>query len=168
MKTEIKVIGFKGDIEKIDLKVCSYKETRQQIEELKKYESLLVDEDDGDKITWGYLDDVSQPLSLFQAISLDRKRREGTLMADRPLFVVCTLVDSKVVRLEFYEGHDELKQVYDVRSKKLYGKDLPKYLDSDPQAYDPAKFLEETFGFPKEFTKPIIKEMHKEKKLKKE
>lgn len=165
-KIEIKIIGFKGDIKNIDLEVCNFKETRKQIEELKKYESLLVDPDDARIITWNELDDKNQPRSLLQAISLDRKVRvdRKNFMADRPTFAVFTIVENKVVRMEFYEGHDELKLIYDVRSEKLFGKDLPVYLESDPQAYDPSKFLEDNFGISKQFSKPLLEELHKEKK----
>lgn len=82
-------------------------------------------------------------------------------MADRPDFCVITAMDNKAVRLEFYEGHDALELVYDLRAKELHGKDLPKFMENDPQAYDPAAFLKEAFGLPEEFTKPLLEELHK-------
>lgn len=56
---------------------------------------------------------------------------------------------------------DALSLVYDIRAKELEGKDLPKWMESDPQAYDPVKFLKDAFGMPEALTKPIIDEIHK-------
>jgi len=68
--------------------------------------------------------------------------------------------DGKAVRLEYYEGHDALSLVYDIRAKELEGKELPKWLESDPYAYDPAAFLEAMLGLPKEVSKPILDITH--------
>jgi hypothetical protein len=70
-------------------------------------------------------------------------------------------MDNKAVRLEYYEGHDALTLVYDVRAKELQDKELPNFMDKDPQVYDPAKFLKEAFGIPEELSKPILDELHK-------
>ena len=82
-------------------------------------------------------------------------------MADRPSFCVVTPMDGKAVRLEFYEGHDALSLVYDLRSKELQGKDFPNFMDHDPQAYDPVKFVKDAFGIPENLSKPILDELHK-------
>lgn len=74
--------------------------------------------------------------------------------------VVVTVMEGKAVRLEYYEGHDALSLVYDVRAKKLQGKKLPNFMDKDPQAYDPAKFLKEAFGIPEEISKPLLDKAH--------
>jgi len=129
------------------------KETRKQIEAVKELKSCLP-------VQWDELDDPDEKRTLFQAIEADRYTRAENLMADRPPFAVVTAYDDKAVRLEYYEGHDALSLVYDVRAKELCGLDMPKWMESDPNAYDPAKFLKEAFGLPETLTKPILKEIH--------
>jgi len=58
------------------------------------------------------------------------------------------------------EHVDALSLVYDIRAKELEGKELPKWLESDPYAYDPAAFLEAMLGIPKEVSKPILDITH--------
>jgi len=84
------------------------------------------------------------------------------MMANRPSFAVITATGGKAVRLEYYEGNDALQLVFDLCSKELHGKKLPNILDEDPQAYNPAKFLEEALGIPESVSKPIIDEVHRE------
>lgn len=152
---KIHLIGLVED------RACDSKTTRQQIEEMKKYELNLYSTE-GEKIPWDIFDDPNEPRTILQAIEGDRKVRvdEKNFMADRPLFAVFTTYGNQIIRLEFYEGHDVLEKVYDIRSKELYGKDMPDYLGVDECAYDPAKFLEEIFGIPEEFSKPILDEVH--------
>lgn len=67
---------------------------------------------------------------MFQSIRRDRELRvdKETLMADRPGFALITAMDNKAVRLEYYEGHDALSLVYDVKAKELQGKKLPNFM----------------------------------------
>ena len=156
MGTETFFIGVGGG------KVVASKETITQIEKVRALECTLKTET-GEKITWDDVDNPNEPRTLFQSILRDRSRRvdQKTFMADRPSFCVVASMDGKAVRLEFYEGHDALSLTYDLRSKELQGKKLSNFMDHDPQAYDPAKFLKETFGMPEEITRPILEEIHK-------
>jgi len=156
MGTETFFIGVGGG------KVVASKETITQIEKVRALECTLETET-GEKITWDDLDDPNESRTLFQCILGDRKRRvdQKTFMADRPSFCVVTAMDGKAMRLEFYEGHDALSLVYDIRAKELKGKSLQNFMDHDPQAYDPAKFLKETFGMSEEITRPMLEELHK-------
>jgi hypothetical protein len=40
-------------------------------------------------------------------------------MADRPPIAIATIKDNKVVRFEFYQGHDSLAKEFDLRSEEL-------------------------------------------------
>ena len=143
--------------------VINSEKTQKQIDEVKKLKCNLQNE--GEALTWKAFDDPEESRTLFQSILRDRKIRvdEKTLMADRPAFCVITEHEGEAVRLEYYEGHDALKQVYDIRAKELEGKELPNFMESDPQAYDPAKFLKDFFGMSEDFTRPIIEEIHKQR-----
>jgi hypothetical protein len=134
-------IGFNGE------EVVDSVETQRQIDEVKNLECDL--EYKGEKLSWDLLDDLSEPRTLFQFVLGDRRIRvdQHTLMADRPPIAVVTTVGNKAVRLEFYEGHDALKLTYDFRASELEGKDIPRWLETDPQAYNPFKFLQ-SVGFP--------------------
>jgi hypothetical protein len=140
------------------------KTTLQQISEVQALDCALVDPENQEPLTWQALNDESEPRTLFQSILADRRKRidEHILMASRPSFCVITVVDSRAVRLEFYEGHDELSLVYDVRASELKGKELPRYMESDPNAYDPAEFLEKALGIPRELSEPLLKKLHEE------
>lgn len=118
-------------------------ETRKQIDAVKALECALVDSE-GNALTWEVFDDPNEERSLFQAIELDRRVRidDHILMANRPAIAVITEAEGKAVRLEFYAGHDALSIQHDIRSAELQGVDLPVWLEVDPQAYDPAAFLE--------------------------
>ena len=54
----------------------------------------------------------------------------------------------------------ELKLEYDLKTKELSGAELPNFLDSNPKAYDPSKFLLEHLEIPVEFSKPILEHLH--------
>jgi len=153
---EVRLIGFVENV------ACDSKETRKQINELKKYKLDLVDEKSGQKITWRHLDDPDLKQSIFRAIESDRALRidEKEIMADRPTFAAITIQDNRIVRLEFYAGHDALEKIYDFRAKELHGKKLPDYMEKDENAYDPAKFLKEHFGIDEKFSVPILKKLH--------
>lgn len=142
-------------------KVVNCATTRKQIAEVEALECAL--EHDGLAVTWKDLDDPEQPRTIFQSILQDRKLRvdEHTMMADRPAFAVITAREGKAVRLEYYEGHDALKLVFDLRARGLQGKSMPAFLESDPHAYDPAKFLKDLLGIPEEVSKPILDAAHK-------
>lgn len=138
-------------------------ETRKQIEAIKQLECDLMH---GDKqLSWKDFDNPDEERTIFRSIEQDRKIRidEKTLMADRPSFAVVTEHEGKAIRVEYYEGHDALALIYDVRSEELEGKELPNFMDSDPNAYDPVEFLKDIFGMPEDFTRPIIDEIHKDK-----
>ena len=138
-------------------------ETRKQIEVVKLLQCDLMHGDE--QLSWDDFDNPEAERTLFQSIERDRKTRidEKTFMADRPSFAVVTEHEGRAVRVEYYEGHDALSLVYDIRSKELEGKELPNFMESDPQAYDPVKFLKDIFGMPEGITRPIIDEIHKDK-----
>lgn len=152
-------ILFIGGDEKGE-QVVGSEETKRQVEMVRKLECHL--QKDGKALSWDAFDNPKEPRTLFQAIINDRKLRvdQGVIMADRPPVAVVTVLDGKAVRLEYYEGHDALSLVYDIRAKELEGKELPKWLESDPYAYDPAAFLEAMLGIPKEVSKPILDIIH--------
>lgn len=156
MKTVTLLIGTDG------VHAADSATTLKQIQAVEALECAL--EHENEKISWEGFDNPDEPRSLFQSILRDRKRRidEHTMMADRPSFAVVTATGGKVIRLEYYEGHDALRLEFDLRSKELQGKTLPNFIDEDPQAYNPAKFLEEFFGIPESVSKPILDETHRE------
>ena len=163
MESKIFEIGFVND------RACDSETVRKQIAAVRELDcsSLVNPEDVNENVpSWDIFDDENEPRTLFQAILKDRKRRidENTLMADRPNFAVITAVDNKAVRLEYYEGHDALSLVYDIRSKELIGKRLKNFMESDPQAYDPVEYLKSIFpmleGKETEL-KELLKEVHK-------
>jgi|CZCB01.1.fsa_nt_gi hypothetical protein len=151
----IYLIGTDGE------KAISSEVTKKQIEEVKKLTCALAHK--GQPLDWDSFDNPDEPRTLFQAIMHDRKQRvdEGHLMADRPNFAVVTAYQGRAVRLEYYEGHDALQLVYDIRAPELQGKDLPKYMEADPCAYDPVDFLEQCFGIPPELSQPLLEAVHK-------
>lgn len=134
-------VGFSGEAGKLHLEACGSDETQRQIDRLKTYALDLQHE--GEPISWGELDNIEEPRTIMQAVLTDRRRRidSQTIMADRPPFALATVAAGRIVRLEYYEGHDALACIFDLRSAELADKDLPKYLGSDPQAYDPMLYL---------------------------
>lgn len=157
-ETKIYLVGIDGE------QTVNSETTLQQIAEVEKLECALVDAETQEPYTWLNLNDAAEPRTLFQSILADRRKRvdEHVLMASRPSFCVVTAVSGRAVRLEFYEGHDALSLVYDVRAAELQSKDLPKFLESDPQAYDPAEFLEQAMGIPRELSEPLLKKLHED------
>ncbi len=158
-KTKIFFVGVNGE-EAVDSKT-----TQKQIAEVQELECSLLNPKNREPLTWIDVNNEAEPRTIFQAILSDRKTRidEHNLMADRPSFCVITAVDGRAVRLEFYEGHDALSLVYDVRAAELFGKELPKFLENDPNAYNPAEFLEKALGIPQELSKPCLKILHEDK-----
>ena len=158
---DIYLIGMEKEKEKEGYVACSSEKTKKQIEELKKY-SLDLFTKNGEQVTWNDIDSPEEPRTILRAIVKDREIRidKNTFMADRPSFAVCSIDENRIVRLEYYEGHDALKKEYDIRSKELQDQTLSDFLESDPQAYDPYAFLEKNFGIPKEISKPILDKLH--------
>jgi hypothetical protein len=156
MTTTTMFVGVDGE------KVVSGAETEAQIAAVCALECALRSSDGSEAVTWLDCNDPAEPRTLFQCILVDRRRRVDahTFMADRPAFAVVTAVDGRVVRLEFYEGHDALECTFDLRSAELQGKSLPRFMDVDPQAYDPAAILADVFGLPPEITRPVIEATH--------
>jgi len=156
VKAKIFEIGF------VDNTACNSETTRKQIDQVKQLECDL-ELWDSTKLTWDTFNDPKEPRSLFQSIIRDRELRvdKKTLMADRPKFAVVTAFGKRAVRLEYYEGHDSLTCTHDLRAKELHKACMPVYMDSDPYAYDPVKFLQDEFGIPAEFSKPVIDDLHK-------
>jgi hypothetical protein len=135
---KILYIGFDGE------KVVSYQETQKQIAETEQLECRL--EWESCPLKWQYFSDPKGPHRIFSIILRDRKRRveENTLMVTRPPIAVITVRGIQAVRLEFYEGHNKLALALDLRSQELQGRELPLWLTTDPRAYDPAKFIQES------------------------
>ena len=100
-------------------------ETEKQIEEIRKYPLELVYQ--SEKVSWDDLiGENEKGTKILTGIVKDRKARidNKTLMANRPPFAVITIQEGKIIRLEYYEGHDYLSKVYDVRSPELIGKEM--------------------------------------------
>lgn len=112
-------IGFKND------HVINSKDTFRQVSKLKKLNLNLLHED-GQDVQWLDIYDSSNPRSIIQAIILDRRKRVDykNIMADRPSTCVVTINNDSIDRIEYYEGHDGLRLVYDIRSKSLQGVQL--------------------------------------------
>ncbi|MBT9160758.1 MAG: hypothetical protein DDT26_02054 [Dehalococcoidia bacterium] len=138
-------------------------QTRRQIATVRAL-SCDLETKSGERVAWLDVDNTEEPRTIFQAILHDRELRvdQNTYMADRPAFCVITAIDGRAVRLEYYEGHDALTQRFDLRSKDLWGKALPNFMDVDPQAYDPVKFLSEAFGIRIKGLDVMLDEIHKE------
>ncbi len=137
--------------------------TIAQIEAVSSLACALTDPDSGEPLEgWTWANDPDEPRTLFQFILGDRRVRvdQKTFMADRPPFAVATVLDGIVIRLEMYEGHDALECTYDFRSPPLRGKELPRWMETDPQAYDPVAFLQQAFGVPPEISKPMLQATH--------
>jgi len=156
MKAIIYEIGFLGDT------ACGSEITRKQIDQVRQL-TCDLELSDGTKLSWDTFNDPDESRSLFQSIIRDRELRvdKKILMADRPKFAVVTAFGNRAVRLEFYEGHDALTCTHDLRAKELHKSCMPVFMDSDPYAYDPVKFLKDEFGIPAEFSKPVIDDLHK-------
>lgn len=150
----IKFIGVDG------VNAVNSETTSKQIAEIKGYELNIFDVD-GNKIEWKDLDNENDR-SLFRNIVLDREERidNHTAMADRPPFIVCTIEDNKLIRLEFYEGHDSLELVYDLRRKEDQEKELKPYMAKDENSYNPVEFLG-SLGIDKDLAQKVLSMVHK-------
>lgn len=139
-KIEQKLIGIKNN------ETCSSTETQKQIDNIIQYDINIFDEER--VIQWSDVYDKTnkEERALFNSIIADRKQRvdKKELMADRPRFAVCTIINGVCERVEFYEGHDELEKTYDLRSKNLKNKKLEDYLTKDENAYNPLEFLKQS------------------------
>ena len=109
--------------------------TRNQITQLSQYPLLLVEQ--GKQIEWQELFDPNNHRTIFQTILEDRKRRvdKGEIMCDRPPFAVVTVTENGIERVEYYEGHDRLEMLYDLRSLGFKTRKLTNYIDKDPNPY---------------------------------
>ncbi len=123
MKLKIYFVGFDRD------QPVSSEETKKQIKDVKKLKCFL--EDDGKKLSWDYFDNPDNPDSIFQSIIRDRIERfdKRSKMTDRPRFCVLSCEKKKAVRLEYYEGDEELKLKHDYRSASLKDEDLPDFME---------------------------------------
>jgi DNA-binding XRE family transcriptional regulator len=132
----------------------------KQISEVKEYELDIFDID-GNKINWSDLENENNR-SLFKNILMDRKTRidEGKTMADRPPFIAVTVEENKIIRLEFYEGHDSLELIYDLRQKQDIGKELKPYMEKDENSYNPVEFLG-SLGIDKSLAEKVLSMVHK-------
>lgn len=165
MKRKIKRILI--GLDAVGERAVGSQETESSIRYARKFECALVS-DQGEAITWDGLDNPEEPLTILQYVVRDRKLRidQGKIMADRPPFAVVTIRDQRVVRLEFYEGHDALECTYDLRAPELQGVKLPRYLERDPQAYDPVEYLKSAGLVPpgtEEIIREMLREIHKKK-----
>jgi hypothetical protein len=99
-------------------------ETKKQINEIKTLKCALCNSKDKETpYTWDDFDDPAEDRSLFQSIVNDRKIRidQRVALCCRPPYSICTIFKDEVIRLEFYEGEDELSRVHDIRRSDLYG-----------------------------------------------
>lgn len=112
LSEELKQIWFGANEEHTE--ILYQRETEHQLEDLKKFE-IDVSFDDGKRYSNGQ--EISNFVeTLFNSIIEDRKVRINNLMADRPPIAICTLHDDKIIRLEYYAGHDDLEKVYDLHN----------------------------------------------------
>jgi hypothetical protein len=118
---QIITIGFEKEM------VANSEETKKQIEYVKNFELDIYYKDQ--KIKWDQIYDPKEPQSILQSIVTDRSMRvdKKTIMANRPPFAAIMIDEGKIVRLEFYEGHDFLSLGYDFRSKDLQNQNLERY-----------------------------------------
>jgi hypothetical protein len=109
--------------------------TRNQITQLRQYPLLLVEQ--GKQIDWQELFDPNNHRTIFQTILDDRECRvdQREIMCDRPPFAVVTVTENGIERVEYYEGHDRLEMLYDLRSHNFRTRKFPNYIDKDPQPY---------------------------------
>lgn len=101
--------------------------TKEQIELLKEY-NLNIETKDGTKITWQHLEGHDK--AIFNTILRDRELRvdKGMVMGDKPRYCICSLKNSDIIRLQYFQGKDELQMVFDLRRKDLYESALNNYI----------------------------------------
>ncbi|MCD6132782.1 MAG: hypothetical protein J7J16_00400 [Deltaproteobacteria bacterium] len=116
-------------------KIISSRETRKQIDEVKKLKCQLRHPITGERLGWDSFDDPDDEKSLFQAILRDRKLRvdQGLLMMKKAPFCVITAVDDIAIRLEFYGGYRKTQLIADIRNRRLQGLRLPCFTDRNPE-----------------------------------
>ena len=109
--------------------------TQNQITQLSQNPLLLVEQ--GKQVDWQELFDPNNHRSIFQAILDDRERRvnQREIMCDRPPFAVVTVTENGIERVEYYEGHDRIEMLYDLRSHNFRTRKMHNYIDKDPQPY---------------------------------
>ena len=154
-------------------KIATVKETILEINRVKNYKLDVVDSF-GEIVKWDDLDNYKNKNTIFRSIVYDRKLRDkGEIMADRPNFCAITVEKNIIKRIEYYEGHDELNLLYDIRAKEYIGKNLERYMEKDKAGYNfDLNFigLDETYylnehKLEKDYRKEIKKiyqEIHKE------
>ena len=108
-------IGFDGDT------ITNARQTLKQIQSIEKYKLDIYDKY-GRKLDWDDIYDKTDSYKLCSVIYYDRKMRAKVPMADRPPFLRFTTIESKIIRMEFYFGHDKLEKLYD------FGNDTYAYL----------------------------------------
>jgi hypothetical protein len=120
-----------------EYKTVGSKETIAQIEKIKNYKLDLID-NHGQAVKWNDLYDINNKNTILRAIILDRKIRvdKCQVMADRPNFCAVTIKDEVIKRIEYYEGHDGLELLYDIRAKELVDKNISKYMEKDTMSYN--------------------------------
>lgn len=87
---------------------------------------LDIHDENGNKLSWNDFSNLEYEDCIFHTILKDRVLRidKDCEMADlMPICVVHTEGKS-VIRIEYYEGHDELKLIYDIRRFDLYKANL--------------------------------------------
>jgi len=77
-------------------------------------------------------------------------------LVDRPSSVVLADGDGAVVRVEYYEGHEQLVCAGEARSAAPPGEDLPKRTERAPQTCDPAAIRAESGGTRSEIREPAL------------
>lgn len=121
-------LGFEGDFEGEGMKVVGSDKIRKQIGELRNYELNLHSPETKEPLKWHELYDETgeKDRLVLNAIIADREKRvdDNTLMANRPPLAIFTVRNEKIVRFEFYEGHDRLALSYDIRYKDDYSRDM--------------------------------------------
>ena len=101
-------VGFKNGVS------TNAREALRQMMVLCKYDLDVVGLKN-EKLQWGDIYGETDRNKLFSVIYQDRKIRKKEHMADRPPFLIGTIIGNQVIRLEFYYGHDKLEKIYDFR-----------------------------------------------------
>lgn len=133
MNIDQRLIGMKATAD--GNYTCTTKqETIKQVEEIIKFPLEIKLEHEA--ITWKDLYEPDRNVkkfgySLFCVIIIDRESRidNHIFMADRPPFVVCTIHDDIVVRVEYYSGHDCLSCEFDLKNSSIKFSDYNEWAD---------------------------------------
>ena len=122
MKIKFETIGFEN------LEALRSEQTREQINKMRELEIVVVEPSNrGEVVKWDDIDNPTEDRTLLRAIEQDRDVRvnQNTCMADRPNLCILTIIDEKIERIEFYEGHDALECTCDLKSLRLMKYKLP-------------------------------------------